>query len=394
MKSDVIIIGGGIVGLTFANVIADQGILVSLVEVQDPAKQNHDKFDGRCTSVAHSSVKLFEKIGIWKGLKKYAGPIKEIYVTDTDSPVFLHFGEEETSSRAMGYMVENRYIRKALHKKITGHKNINYLAPAKYKKIEYGNHFVKVELEDGRELEAKLLVACDGRNSKIREECGIQTVNADYNQSGIVCAVEHEQEHSQVAQERFLPSGPFAILPMKDQHQSALVWTEKKELAPGFVEMSKGDFEKEVEKRFSGYLGSVKLIGDRWCYPLALTFAKKYSSKRMCLLGDSCHAIHPIAGQGLNLSWRDVDALSRLIIETKNLGLDIGGDTVLKEYQSLRKRDNLLMIAATDTLTRLFSNNVTSLKIARRTGLALVNKFPRLKKRFVTHAMGKNNGLV
>lgn len=394
MKTDVIIIGGGLVGLTMACALGKAGVKATLIEAKDPTLTNDDKFDGRCSAVAHSSANIFKAIGVWKALEKYAGPIKEIYVTDGNSPLFLHFGEEETEGKPMGYMVENRYIRRALFTQAQDDENIELLAPAEYKEIEYGNHFVTVTLKNKKKIQAKLLIAADGRNSRLREETGIEAVHHDYNQTGIVCAFKHEIDHNCIAQERFLPAGPFAILPMADCRHSALVWTERRELARELMEMNEKEFTREAEKRFGDFLGKLKLASPRWSYPLSLTFARKYSAKRMCLLGDSAHAIHPIAGQGLNLSWRDVAVLAELIVETKRLGLDIGGAGVLDAYQALRRKDNLAMIAATDSLNRLFSNNITPVRIVRKSGLALVNMIPGLKKRFVSHAMGKGEKIA
>lgn len=389
MKTDVIIIGGGLVGLTMACCLGSNGIKVAIIEASDPKTQNHDRFDGRCSAIAPSSVEIFKSIKIWNKLEKHAGAIKEIYVTDNNSPVFLHFGKQETGGGAMGYMVENRFTRRALFEKLNSLKNVKLFAPNKYKKIEYGEKFVSVTLENKEKIEAKLLIAADGRNSKIREQAGIKIQSHDYKQNGIVCVIKHEKPHNGVAQERFLPAGPFAILPMKDKYHSSLVWTEKSTIASKFMEMNDEDFTAEVEKRFGKYLGKLQLASQRWSYPLVLTFARKYTGKRMCLLGDSAHAIHPVAGQGLNLSWRDVKVLSEMIIETKNLGLDIGGQTVLSSYQALRRKDNIIMIAATDGLVKLFSNDSKVIGLIRDTGLALVNKVPALKRRFVSHAMGK-----
>jgi len=389
MYTDVTIVGGGLVGLSMACVLTQEGISVSLIETQDPKKQTDDKFDGRCSAIAPASVNIFKAMGIWNDLKKHAGPVKEVFVTDGDSPAFLHIGKEEWSTGTMGYMIENRFIRRALFGKLLKQKNITLFAPAKYKNIDYDENLVRVELEDKKILTCKLLIAADGRFSKIREKAGIKTFHTDYNQSGIVCAIKHEKDHKCTAQERFLPAGPFAILPMVDRHYSSLVWAEKPELASHIVELDKKSFEVEVQKRFGDYLGKIELVGKRWCYPLSLTFAHKYSSTRMCLLGDAAHAIHPVAGTGFNLSLRDVAQLAELIIEMKGLGLDIGGATVRESYERLRKKDNLFMIAATHGLTRLFSNKLVPLKLARNTGLAIFNKVPPIKKFFMHYSMGK-----
>ncbi len=388
LNKDIVIIGGGMVGMATAAALSQAGISSAIIEAQDPARFSDKKFDGRTSAIAYGSRMLFEKIGIWKNMAKQAGEILDIRITDSNSPLFVHYDHKLVGDEPMGHIIENRYIRKSLMDYIKKRKNIDYIAPARYTDIDYAAHNVRVTLEDGQDMTAKLLIAADGRNSKIREKAGIKTTDMDYGQVGIVCTAKHEKHHNGVAVENFLPAGPFAILPMHGGCHSSLVWTEKAKLAPLYMEMDDAEFTAHMRKRFGNWLGEVELAGDRWSYPVALKFAGKYIAPRMCLVGDAAHAIHPIAGQGLNLGLRDVAVLAELLAERRGLGLDIGGETVLKQYQKMRKFDNMQMIAITDILNRLFSNNIFPIKLARRLGLGAVNQLPQLKKIFMKHAMG------
>ena len=232
-----------------------------------------------------------------------------------------------------------------------------------------------------------LAIAADGRQSALRELAGIDVVRWSYPQTGIVCAVTHEAPHHGIAHEHFLPSGPFAILPMT-RNRSSIVWTERNDLAPAILELDDDAFAAELKRRFGDFLGDVRVGPQRWAYPLSVVHARDYVAPRVAAVGDAAHAIHPIAGQGFNLGLRDVAALAEIIVDRLRLGLDPGDTEALMRYQKWRKPDNMMMIAATDTLNRLFSNDVAPVRVARDTGLALVNQLPPLKRVLMRHAMG------
>ena len=387
--SDIIIIGGGLVGLTLACALNSAGINSTIIESIDQSRFHDEKFDGRVSAIAYGSKKLFETIGVWQDMADYAGPISDIRITDQNSSSFIHYDGATVGSNPMGYIVENRFIRKALLGNIASQKGIKLLSPAIYEKIEYGQHDVTVKLKaGGNKIRRKLIVAADGRNSAVREGLGIKTTKLDYGQTAIVCTIKHEKNHQGIAIEHFMPAGPFAILPMQGGHHSSLVWTEKRELAPIFMKMNDSEFLNQVEKRFGAWLGKLEVSGPRWSYPLSLCFADEYIANRACLVGDAAHGIHPIAGQGFNLGIRDVAVLADIIAETIRLGLDVGGFTMLESYQRTRRADNLQMIAATDCLNRLFSNNITPIKLARNLGMGMIEKMPSLKKILMRDAMG------
>jgi 2-octaprenyl-6-methoxyphenol hydroxylase len=248
-----------------------------------------------------------------------------------------------------------------------------------------------VHLDDGRRVTAPLAVAADGRNSPMRDAAGIRVTEWAYAQTGIVCTVAHEKPHGAVAHEHFLPAGPFAMLPMVDDngvHRSSIVWTERRDLAPAMMALDDAAFAAEIERRFGFSLGRLTPIGGRFAYPLTLVHAERYVDRRLALLGDAAHAIHPIAGQGLNLGLRDVAALAETVVDAHRLGLDIGDALVLERYQGWRRFDNMVLLAVTDGLNRLFSNDIAPLRLVRDLGLAAVDRMPPLKRLFMRHAMG------
>jgi len=247
-------------------------------------------------------------------------------------------------------------------------------------------------LKSGRRLAARLVASAEGRFGTLREEAGIGARAWSYHQVAIVVVAHHQQPHRGVAQEKFLPGGPFAILPMRDgergEHRSSIVWTERASLARRLLELDDKYFQAEFARRFGDYLGPVEAVGPRWSHPLGLVHAERYIDERLVLVGDAAHGIHPIAGQGYNLGVRDIAALVEVLIDAKRLGLDIGAADTLERYVQWRRTDNLTMVAATDLLNRLFSNDIKPLRLVRDLGLAAVNRTPALRRFFVRHAMG------
>lgn len=285
-------------------------------------------------------------------------------------------------------MVENRHIRAGLVARMQEVTDcLTLLAPAKITGVSRDNFGVEVTLENGDVWHAPLLIAADGKRSKIREDAGIKVIETGYKQTAIVCTIEHTLPHEGLALERFLPVGPFAALPMQG-NRSALVWTEPDDRAPGMLALPDEAFHDEIRQRLGDFLGDFKTTGKRFSYPLHLILATRYIDTRLALVGDASHAIHPIAGQGVNVGFRDVAALAELIIDARKLGLDIGSQNLLAHYQRWRRFDSMSMGAITDGINRLFSNDAAPLRIARRTGLKLVNSAPPLKRFFMWHAMG------
>ena len=392
LKTEVAIAGGGMVGLTLGLALARAGIETVVID-QLPASAVVDaKFDGRVSAIAHASCRMLKALGLWPHLESVAQPILDIMVSDGSlrggaSAAFLHFDHRDIGDEPLGNLIENRHYRMALQAMLDSTPGLKLLAPQRVFKAEPGVASTILTLGDGRQLEATLCIAAEGRNSPLREAAGIKTIGWSYAQTGIVATIAHEREHNGVAHELFLPSGPFAILPMTGK-RSSIVWTERNDLAPAFLKMGDEAFAAEVAKRFGNHWGWTRPEGPRWSYPLSLHLALSYTAPRLALAGDTAHGIHPIAGQGLNLGLRDVAALAEVLVEAKRLGLDIGSSAVLARYQSWRRFDNVVLAASTDVLNRLFSNNFTPLTLARRFGLDLVDSVPPLKRLFMRHAGG------
>ncbi len=387
LSADVLIVGGGPVGGTLACALSAAGMEVIAVDQAAPAAGLDAGFDGRASSIALGSRRILDALGLWAGIEAHAAPIRHIRVSEGNSPLFLHYDERDTGGPPFGYMVENRFIRKALFERIPTLDTVRLLAPARVDRRERSASGVEARLADGRRIRARLIVGADGRASGVRAGAGIRVTGWPYRQMSIVCTVAHERPHDFVAHEHFLPTGPFAVLPLLG-NRSSIVWTERKDLAPAIMALDEAEFLAELERRFGDYLGRLTVVGPRWSYPLSLQHAETAIALRLALVGDAAHAMHPIAGQGLNMGLRDVAALTEVLAEARRLGLDIGADTVLERFQRWRRFDNTLMLAMTDGLNRLFSNAIAPVGVARRLGLAAVNRMPPLKRLFVRNAMG------
>ena len=386
-STDVLVVGGGLVGLSLARAIAGSGLGVIIVDRESPKQTVSDIFDGRVSSIARGSVNMLKRLGVWTSIRKDAQPIEEIRVTDSGAPFFLHYASQDVGNEPMGYILENRILRCALHRLVESDSRIVWRTGVEVKAIERGAYGVTAELSDGTKASALLVAAADGRRSVLRANAGIDVVKRSYRQVGIVCTVAHSYPHGAIAHERFLSAGPFAILPMTG-NRSSLVWTERPEVASTILKLSTGDFLKELAWRFGDFLGKLEVVSPRWHYPLELTLAGQLVARRLALVGDAAHAIHPIAGQGLNLGLRDAAALTEVVVRAQQLGMDFGEPVVLDGYGRWRRFDGLAMAAVTDSLNRLFSNDITPLREARVLGLATVNKLPSLKAVFQRHAMG------
>ena len=385
-RFDIAVVGGGMVGLTLALGLEGVGARVAVIERASLTDMAEASFDGRGSAIAAGSQRILDGTGLWELLQADAEPILDIRVADGASQLFLHYDHREVGEGPLGWIVENAHIRRAFAQAVALSDVIVFentaLADARFEARS-----TTLELVDGRTVDATLAIAADGRQSALRKLAGIEAVRWSYPQTGIVCAVTHEAPHHGIAHEHFLPSGPFAILPMT-RNRSSIVWTERNDLAPAILELDDDDFSAELKRRFGGFLGDVRVGPQRWAYPLSVVHARDYVAPRVAAVGDAAHAIHPIAGQGFNLGLRDVAALAEIIVDRLRLGLDPGDTEALMRYQKWRKPDNMMMIAATDSLNRLFSNDIAPVRMARDTGLALVNQLPPLKRVLMRHAMG------
>ena len=391
IEADILIVGGGMVGLSLAVALGGAGLRVALIDREDPARHVDEAFDGRSSAIAWGSRQALAGIGLWPLLEAEAQPILDIRVSDGQvgrraSGLFLHYDHQEVGV-PFGHIVENRVIRRALLALIGGLPGVTHLAPARLDRLDRRATGVHAVLPDGREIRAGLVVAADGRESALRAEAGIPVARWSYPQTGIVATVGHEVPHEGVAHEHFLPSGPFAMLPMTGD-RSSIVWTERSDLAAAILALDDAAFSAEIERRFGASLGRIRVLGRRWAYPISCLLAERYVDRRLALVGDAAHAIHPIAGQGLNLGLRDVAALAETVVDSHRLGLDTGDAITLARYQRWRRFDALVLGTVTDGLNRLFSNDVGPIRLARDLGLAAVDRLPPLKRLFMRHAMG------
>ncbi len=386
-RVELIVVGGGLVGLTLAIACAEAGIEVAIIDREDPATMLAEPFDGRTSAIAHGSQQVLAGIGLWPLVAAEAEPILEIRVADGGSPLFLHYDHHAVGDHPLGYIVENRVLRRALMTRAAQLATLRHLAPLAVERVEREASGATAYLADGSRLRGELVAACDGRGSPLRRAAGIKTVEWSYPQTSIVCTVQHEMPHRGVAVEHFLPAGPFAILPMTG-NRSSIVWTERADLAPRLLALDAASFAVELGRRFGDFLGALEVVGPRFSYALSLLHAERYAAPRLALVGDAAHVIHPIAGQGLNLGIRDVAALAELVVDSRRLGLDIADAGALARYERWRRFDNLMLAAVTDALNRLFSNSVPPVKLARDVGLAVVDRLPPLKRFLMRHAMG------
>jgi 2-octaprenyl-6-methoxyphenol hydroxylase len=385
---ELLIAGGGLNGLALGIACAGAGLDCAVVDREDPAAMLAAEFDGRSSAIAYGSQQVLSAIGVWPAIVAEAEPIREIRVADDNAPFFVHYDHRELGSDSpLGWIVENRILRRALIEYARSLPHLALLAPLEMRAVETSSGTAAATLSDGRRMTVALVTAADGANSPLRRAAGIRTVEWRYRQTAIVTTVRHDRPHLGIAVEHFLPAGPFAILPMTG-NRSSIVWTEREEVAARVMALPDAAFAAELAACFGDFLGSVEPVAPRWSYPVGLMLAERYVDRRLALVGEAAHLIHPIAGQGLNLGIRDVAALAELIIDTRRLGLDIGDETVLRRYQQWRRLDAVLLAAVTDGLNRLFSNSVAPLRLVRDLGLAAVNRLPPLKRFLMRDAMG------
>lgn len=399
----ILVAGAGIPGLTLAIALKQAHGPALDVMVCDPAlTAGATRHAGRAYAVSAAGRRLLGRLGIWEEIVGSAEPIREMTISDSRladpvRPVFLTFAEDEDAAAGdpFAHMVEAEPLVGAL------------LAAAEASGVDLvasgvmhanaGAGRTAVSLKDGRTVDASLVVAADGARSRLREAAGIGWVGWSYPQVGIVATVAHERPHDGRAIEHFLPSGPFALLPLVDGgtlgHRTSIVWTERAADVDALLGGSRDETRLEIERRFGSRLGRIELEGGPQSYPLAFGMARRFQADRIALLGDAAHVIHPIAGQGLNLGLADVAALAEGITDALRLGMDPGSRDVLLAYERRRRFDSFAMAAATDGLNRLFSNDVLPLRLLRDLGLGLVDRLPGLKRRFIGEAAGRGKDL-
>jgi 2-octaprenyl-6-methoxyphenol hydroxylase len=391
-RADVIILGGGLVGLTLAIALDRHGLSSIVVDPADPATQLTPQYDGRATAVASASWRMLEAIGVGERLEGQGCPITAIRVSDGLEPGVILFEPPEDDD-PLGIMVENRLLRAALRDAAMACENIRMMMPAKPAEVVRDEHGVRVALEDSRLLTAPLLVGAEGRNSPTREAANIPIARWNYDHAALVLTVTHERPHDNVAYEIFYPGGPFAILPMLPGNRSAIVWSIPADDSTAMMALPDRAMTHELEKRMGGFLGALELAGPRAFYRLGFHHAATLTARRLALVGDAAHGIHPIAGQGLNLGFRDAAALAQVLVEGARLGLDLGDAQLLGRYERWRSLDTFMVAASTDGLTRLYGLPGRTASAVRRFGMAAVQRIGPLKDRFMAEARGESGEL-
>ena len=395
---DAVIAGGGLVGLSLALALESGGLKVAVIDTLAPTNMLEKAYDGRSSAIAFAAMRMLEVLGVKENIQEIA-TIDEIMVVDGrigdgakkggTLGLSLHLGatEAKLEDEPLGYMVENRFMRLALDKTANTKPYIVRITPDSVIGFEDLGSRVSVQLKSGKKLDAKLLIGCDGRGSMVRNAAKIKTNRFDYSQTGIVTTVKLEKPHNNIAYEYFLPSGPFAILPLTG-NRASIVWSEPPQKALAMAALEKADIEYELQRRFAGILGKIEVCAPIFTYPLKMELAAEWYKDRVVLAGDAAHGIHPVAGQGFNLGLKDVAALAQILVDSKNLGLDIGDKIVLERYAAWRRTDTMMVALACDGFVRLFSNDIAPLRLIRNIGMGIADKLSPIRNFLIKNAGG------
>lgn len=389
--TDILIGGGGLNGSTLAIALASAGFHVTIIDALPKPSRAAGDFDGRGYALSIASKRVLSALGIWPAVADETQPILDIVVTDGrpgegPSPFHLHFDHAEIEEGPMGFMLEDRLLRPALLAALDRF-DVRQIDEARIVDHSVGPNDVTVKLDDGSLIRGQLLVGCDGKTSQIAMRSGIKRMGWRYGQTSLVCAVSHEKPHNGVAHQFFMPAGPLAILPLPGK-RSSIVWTERTAEAERIHALEDEAYLRELKPRFGDFLGNIALAGKRFTYPLELSLAQSFVSERVALVGDAAHAVHPIAGQGLNAGLKDVAALAEVLTDARRRGEEYSRPEVLARYQQWRRFDTATLALATDTFNRLFSNDNSILRTVRDFGLGLTNALPKLRRSFIREAAG------
>jgi 2-octaprenyl-6-methoxyphenol hydroxylase len=390
---DIAIIGGGLAGLTQAILLGNQGWNVACIDRDTPDTQSSEIFDIRTTAISWGSRNLLKNANIWQDIEDRAECISDILILDENSPIELEFNATDIEAEGFGWIVDNRDLRDVLFKHVQNNQNITHMTGQSVTDFQNETNHVTVTLANETQINAKLIIGADGRNSFTRDYMNIKTWKRDYNQTALVCLINHEKQHNGLALEHFRSQGPFAVLPFTNDdngnHRSAIVWTVEGHDAQGWQICSVETFQTAIQTRCGDHYGDINIIGSRAAWPLNVVKAHNYIGDRMVIIAEAAHGMHPIAGQGLNMSLRDIAAMTEILDGVP----DPGDQTLLQSYQDMRSRDNWSMGVATDKLNDLFASDFFAVRAARRFGLHAVSRLPFAKKFFMKQAMGATGNL-
>ena len=387
-KIDIAIVGRGLIGGMTALALSKTGAKIALIDKIKTEKLDSIGFDPRTSTISKTSKKMLDVLGLWEELDAFSNPILDIKVVEGGAKNTIHFSRDLIPGEPMGYIVENDKLREVIFNRIRDKTNTIPFDNFELKAISYSSVGIDLAPKKGLKISTNLLVGADGKNSAVRRLAGFKSKDRQYDQKAIILMVKHSVSQKNIAHQLFFPSGPLAILPLKN-NKASIVWTMDISTANKYMKSPPRNFVKELESRVGKILGSISLSSDILSYQVDLNVAKNIVSPGISLVGDAARIIHPIAGQGLNLGLRDVAVLAEIIVEALRLGLDPGDLYNLQKYQRWRSLDTAVMVASTDGINKLFSNQISSIAFGRKLGLNLVNSSKLVKRFFMRQAMGE-----
>jgi 2-octaprenylphenol hydroxylase len=393
-SNDIIIVGGGMVGACMALAAAREGFQVTLLEPRQPSLDwPGDDFDIRVSALTRTSETILRNLDVWSGMQeRRVTAYENMHVWDRKGFGEIHFTAEDVGAPNLGHIVENRVIVAGLWEQINQHANITHVADFAIVSIERDGDQTNLISSHDDVLTASLVIGADGARSSVRELVGLTTSTSSYDQEGVVCTVKAEQGNASTAWQRFMPSGPLALLPMNEDHFS-IVWSTSPEHAQSLVNSTEESFNQELTQASENVCGMLRVIGDRAAFPLRKLKAERYVVDGVALIGDAAHVIHPLAGQGVNLGILDAAMLIDELIEARAHRESIGGMGVLRRYERARKGHNLAVQSAMDGFKHLFSNNNPALTLLRNVGLGVAHHISPLRRQFERVALGEGVSL-
>lgn len=387
METKALIVGGGIAGLTLANLLAKAGLPCILVDNGDILTDKEVKASGRTVALMNSSISVIQAANLKDDITELGTPLKQMRLKDDGNPNIdvkeVNFPANDIGLDQFGFNIPNLKLKQILQKQLKKNKKVSFLTGTKLEEYKTSEQKVYATLSDGSKITADVIIGVDGRNSKVRNTAGISVKEEEYNQSAITCIISHTKPHDNVSTEHHRPGGPFTLVPMEG-NQSAIVWAEKTDETNRIMALPKNLFEKTLQENSHGIVGKITLENSPESWPLKTLIAQKFTSERVAIAAEAAHVMSPIGAQGLNLSLRDVAALAETIVDAARVGADIGSDNVLKTYDSRRKLDVLTRVAGIDRFSKIVSNNIGFLRGIRRTGLMSLEAIPPLKQ-FIMH---------